>query len=87
MREARIAVTGAAGKTGQAVLRALKRRGATTRALVRRGTQEQIVRDAGAQEVVQGDLLDARAIARLADDVGAIYHICPNVSPDEVEIG
>jgi NAD(P)H dehydrogenase (quinone) len=54
---------------------------------VRRDAQEKIVRDAGAQEVVVGDLLDAGAIARLTDDVGAIYHICPNVSPDEVEIG
>ncbi len=82
-----ILVTGAAGKTGQAVLRALHRRGADARALVHRAAQEEAVRCAGARQVVAGELLDPRALARAAEGVRAIYHICPNVSPEEVEIG
>ncbi len=82
-----ILVTGAAGKTGRAVLRALSRRGAPARALVRRAEQEEAVRAAGAREAVAGDLRDAEALARAAEGTRAIYHICPNVSPHEVEIG
>ncbi len=86
-RSGTILVTGAAGKTGRAVLRALRRRGAAARALVRRAAQEEAVRDAGAREVVAGDFLDPPAVARAAEGTAAIYHICPNVSPDEVAIG
>ncbi len=82
-----ILVTGAAGKTGRAVLRALNRRGASARALVRRGAQEEAVREAGARETVRGDLRDPRAMARAVDGATAVYLICPNVSPAEIEIG
>ena len=54
-----ILVTGAAGKTGLAVLAALKKRGAKTRAFVKDDEQILPVRQAGAAEVVVGDLLDA----------------------------
>lgn len=88
----KIVVTGAAGKTGQAVLRALKRKRAFARALVHRAEREEVVRQAGADEVVVGDLRDASDMARAftpADGttVNAVYHICPNVSPEEIDIG
>ena len=54
-----ILVTGAAGKTGLAVLAALKQRGAKTRAFVKDDDQILPARRAGANEVVVGDLLDA----------------------------
>ncbi len=86
-RSGTVLVTGAAGKTGRAALRALRRRGTVARALVRRAGQQEAVRDAGARETVLGDLREAQAVARAAEGMAAIYHICPNVSPDEVAIG
>ena len=81
-----ILVTGAAGKTGLAVLRALRPPGEHARALVRRDEQKDAAREAGAEDVIRGDLLDRNSLARALAGVRAIYHICPNVSPDEVAI-
>lgn len=88
-----IIVTGAAGKTGRAVIAALSARGRRVRAFVRRPEQGAIARAAGAQEVVVGDLRDAEAVGRALGGgrelarAHAIYHICPNMSPDELAIG
>lgn len=82
-----ILVTGAAGKTGLAILAALKQRGAKTRALVRRADQINLVRQAGADEVVVGDLLDNEDWQLAVTAVSHIYHICPNMHPQEVAIG
>lgn len=82
-----ILVTGAAGKTGQAVLRALARRGKPARAMVRQLAQEKIVLDCGAGEVVTGDLRHEDDMRLALDGVEAVYLICPNMCPDEVEIG
>lgn len=82
-----ILVTGAAGKTGLAVLAALKQQGAKTRALVKRDDQINLVRQAGADEVVVGDLLDATDWQLATTAVSHIYHICPNMHPQEVQIG
>jgi NAD(P)H dehydrogenase (quinone) len=81
-----ILVTGAAGKTGRAVSRALVARGAAVRALVHRLAQSLAVEALGA-EVVVGDMRDRAAMDRAMQSVQAVYHICPNVSPDEVAIG
>ena len=88
-----ILVSGAGGKTGQAVIRALAGRGATVRAFVRGDAQAAAARAAGAQETVAGDLRDAGDWARAVEGLGAggeacaVYHICPNVQPDEQVIG
>ncbi len=82
-----ILVTGAAGKTGQAVIRALIAREATVRALVHRPAQVQTVEGLGAQEVAVGDMRVRVTMDQAARGVRAIYHICPNMSPDEVAIG
>ncbi len=82
-----ILVTGAAGKTGRAVLRALAQRGARARALVHREEQTEVARKAGAVEVIVGDMGDAGVLARAAEGVDTIYHICPNMHPQEEEIG
>lgn len=82
-----ILITGAAGKTGRAILRALARRGATCRALVRRKEQASVVRRAGAADVVVADMRDTAAVKRSMGGVQSIYHICPNLHPDEVTIG
>ena len=82
-----ILVTGAAGKTGLAVLAALKQRGAKTRAFVKDDHQISNVRQAGAAEVVVGDLLDADVWRLATTAVSRIYHIGPNMHPQEVRIG
>jgi uncharacterized protein YbjT (DUF2867 family) len=82
-----ILITGAAGKTGRAVITALAGRGETVRALVRRRQQAAMVEAAGAHEAVVGDLRSREAMITAASGVRAIYHICPNMHPDEVAIG
>jgi uncharacterized protein YbjT (DUF2867 family) len=82
-----ILVTGAAGKTGQAVIKALVARRQPVRVLVRRDEQTQIVKSLGAEEAIVGDMRDATALRRATQGVHGIYHICPNVSPEEIQIG
>ena len=82
-----ILVTGAAGKTGQAVIKALVARRQPVRALVRRDEQTQIVKSSGAQEAIVGDMRDATTLAEVTKGARAVYHICPNVNPDEIQIG
>ncbi len=82
-----ILVTGAAGKTGQAVIRALAGLGQAVRALDHHPERRQTLQANGAKEVVTADMRDEGALQRAAQDVRAIYHIPPNVSPHEVEIG
>jgi NAD(P)H dehydrogenase (quinone) len=79
-----ILVTGAAGKTGMAIIGALAGRGATVRALVHRPDRSAEVAAQGAREIAIGGFEDAAALAAAADGAGAVYHICPNVSPYEV---
>jgi len=82
-----ILVTGAAGKTGRAIIRALAKSGEAVRAFVRR--RDQIVRleSLGVDDALVGDLLDPVSVTRAVQGVRAIYHIAPNVSPDEAAIG
>lgn len=79
-------VTGAAGKTGRAVIEALARQGERVRGLVHRAEQSQIIHASGAEESFIGDMTQRRTFDEAVKDVNAIYLICPNVSPDEVEI-
>lgn len=82
-----ILITGAAGKTGRAVISALAARGQPVRALVHRGEQARLVESVGARESIVGDMRDENRLKQAARGVRAIYHICPNVSPDEIPIG
>jgi len=80
-------VTGAAGKTGRAVIRAIAGRGVSVRALIRRDEQHPTVREAGAADAITCDMRDRIALAQACRGVRAIYHIPPNMSRDEVAIG
>jgi len=82
-----ILVTGAGGKTGRAVIRALIARGETVCALVHRSDQVCATQGLGAQEIVVGDMRDQAAMDQAARGARAIYHICSNMNPDEVTIG
>ena len=82
-----ILVTGAAGKTGRAIIRALVARRQAVRGLVHRSEQMQAVKSLGAKEAIVGDMRKEDALRQAARGVRAIYHICPNVNPDEIAIG
>jgi NAD(P)H dehydrogenase (quinone) len=79
-----ILVTGAAGKTGKAVVEALAKTGARVRAMVHRITHIAALRTLGAAECVVASFENENALHRAIAGVSAIYHICPNVSPHEV---
>lgn len=76
---------GASGKTGRAVTRALVRRGAAVRTAIRpRSEHERVCRTAGATEVTYVDLESGEGLAQALAQVDAVYHLAPNVHPDEV---
>jgi NAD(P)H dehydrogenase (quinone) len=79
-----ILITGAGGKTGKAVIKALAAHRTTVRAFVRNSAHEAALATTGVSEVVVGEMDDEHALARAAKGVQAIYHICPNVHPNEV---
>ncbi len=82
-----ILVSGAAGKTGRAVIRALVAKGESVRALVYRPEQARLFEKVGAREVIAGDMRVRATMDRATRGVRAVYHICPNVVPDEAVIG
>lgn len=81
-----ILITGAAGKTGREVLRALNQKGAHVRAWVHHPEQIPVVSSLGAEDFVAGDFKSPAVVEAAAQGVRSIYHICPNVSPDEITI-
>ncbi len=82
-----ILLTGAAGKTGRAVLKALVSRGLDVRVLVRRREQMDELKKHGAVDALVGDMVDDEIYQRAMPGIKAIYHICPNLHPSEIEIG
>jgi uncharacterized protein YbjT (DUF2867 family) len=79
-----ILVTGAGGKTGKAVIKALVARGAPVRAFVRSPAHIAALIATGVSEAVVGEMDDPNALSRAVRGIDAIYHICPNVNPYEV---
>jgi len=86
-RPGMILVSGAAGKTGRAVTRALVSRGVRVRAMVRCDEQRSVLRTLGAVETAFGDMQIKECWTEATQGCRAVYHICPNMHPDEYEIG
>jgi NAD(P)H dehydrogenase (quinone) len=82
-----ILVTGAGGKTGHAVIKALVARGESVHAFAHREAHSASTAAPGASKVSVGSLADVEAITRAGEGVRAVYHICPNVSPFELPFG
>ena len=82
-----ILVTGSTGKTGRAVLQALLAKGETVRALVHRPEQIPLITSMGVQDVLVGEMRNLLDMVRACEGIRCVYHICPNVSPDEESIG
>jgi uncharacterized protein YbjT (DUF2867 family) len=81
-----ILITGASGKTGKAIAKALSKVESVC-AFVHREEHVAALRSLGAQKVIVGDLRDEDAIGLAMQDMQSVYHICPNMSPDETIIG
>ncbi|MCC5947879.1 MAG: NmrA family NAD(P)-binding protein, partial [Nitriliruptoraceae bacterium] len=84
----RVLVTGAGGKTGRAVLRALVARGVEVRGLVRsERAAAHVAEIAGTSDAaVSGDQRDPEDLARVLTGCDAVYAIAPNMSPYEREM-
>jgi len=82
-----ILVTGAAGKTGRAVISALVRKKQSVRALVYREEQVRQVELLGATDVLVGNMRSRDTLERAVYGSESVYHICPNVNPDEFQLG
>ncbi|MGB2964174.1 MAG: NmrA family NAD(P)-binding protein [Anaerolineales bacterium] len=82
-----ILVTGAGGKTGLSIIKALAGTGETVRAMVNNKDYREAVLEAGAGEVIVGNLLLSDDLLEAVHGVRAIYHIPPNVHPEELEMG
>lgn len=82
-----IAVTGAGGKTGLALVAALAARGVEVRGLVHRESDQAKVTVAGGAESMVGDVSDPATLEKLLQGADALYHICPNMHPEELAIG
>ncbi len=82
-----ILITGAAGKTGRAVIQAALPAGEPIRAMIRHESQAEEMRSLGVLEVTTGDMRNPADMLRAFDGVRVVYHICSNMNPDEVLIG
>jgi uncharacterized protein YbjT (DUF2867 family) len=80
-----ILVVGAAGKTGRAVTNALVRLGIPVRAGVRRRSTGRPVGDPLVTRV-EVDLETGSGLESALEGVDAVYHLAPNLHPDEVGI-
>jgi uncharacterized protein YbjT (DUF2867 family) len=81
-----ILITGAGGKTGRALIRSLSKSERVC-AFVHREEQVLAAKSLGAKKVIVGDLRDEAAIGSAMQGTQAVYHVCPNMSPDEFVIG
>jgi NAD(P)H dehydrogenase (quinone) len=81
-----ILVTGAGGKTGRVLIKILSKIESAC-GFVHREEQVSTLESLGAEKVFVGDLRDESAVRSAMQGAKAVYHICPNMSPDEVVIG
>jgi len=78
-----VLVIGAAGKTGRAVTRALVERGVGVRAAIHQGRRSRIHAD-DLVHPIPLDLVTGVGVEAAVAGASAVYHLAPNVHPDEV---
>lgn len=81
-----ILITGAGGKTGRAMMKALVKSERVC-AFVHHEEHAAVASSLGAERVIVGDLRDEAKVHAATQGIRAIYHICPNMSPEETTIG
>lgn len=79
-------ITGASSKTGRTLLKALSKAESVC-AFVHREEYIPVVKLLSAEKVIVGDMHDDSTIRSTMQGVRAVYHVCPNMSPDETVIG
>jgi uncharacterized protein YbjT (DUF2867 family) len=82
-----ILVTGANGKTGRAVISALRKNGKPVRAFAHRPEQVRELKEIGAKEVITGDMLDRASVEKAFRGISAVYYIAPSANPMESAMG
>jgi uncharacterized protein YbjT (DUF2867 family) len=80
----RILVSGANGRTGRRMVRALALAGARVRAFVRDRAQFEALRALGASDYAVGDMADRQAVCEAASGCTSVVYIGPPMHPDEV---
>ncbi len=81
-----VLVIGATGKTGRAVTRALASRHVAARAALHSPTRHEPAYAAGAQSTSVVDLETGAGLEEAMRGVTGVYHLAPNMHPDEVGI-
>jgi uncharacterized protein YbjT (DUF2867 family) len=82
----RVAVLGAAGRTGLRILGALRAMGVTPRAVTRTDAQADAVRAAGATETATADYASVAELTAALEGVDRVVIVPPSYSPEEVYI-
>lgn len=80
-----ILVTGASGKTGKAVMDAFLKADFSVKALVH--SPQHAYSYNHKVTAICGELLSRKDLIKAMEGCSAIYHICPNMHPDEIRIG
>jgi len=81
-----ILITGAGGKTGRTLIKTLSKVESVC-GFVHREEHVSVMKSFGAEKVIVGDLRDESSMRSAMEGARAVYHVCPNMSPDEVVIG
>ena len=81
-----ILITGAGGKTGRSLIKALSKVESVC-AFLHRAEHVPVAKALGAEKVIAGDMHDEIGIRSAMQGIRAVYHICPNMDPDELVIG
>ena len=81
-----ILITGAGGKTGMALVKALSKAEGVC-AFIHHEEQVAVLKSFGAEKVIVGDMRNEAVIRSAMQNVRAVYHICPNMNPEETLIG
>lgn len=86
MTDKPLLLTGANGRTGRAIIKAMVAGGIPVRAFIRDAAQADELKALGVAECAVGDMTDAASIAAAMKGAGKLLHIGPPMHPDEVEI-
>jgi NAD(P)H dehydrogenase (quinone) len=81
-----VLVIGGAGKTGSAVCRVLLARGVSVRAAVHAGSPHRLGYAVDDAHRVEVDVTTGWGLDAAMDGASAVYHLAPNMHPDEVGI-
>jgi uncharacterized protein YbjT (DUF2867 family) len=81
-----ILITGAGGKTGRTLVKALSKVESIC-AFIHREEQASVLTSLGAEKVIVGDMGEESALRSAMRGMQSVYHICPNMNPDEERIG